>query len=131
MFKTLKNFIFSINVALVTVLFLIIFSFATYLHTTFIEKEAVRQANIISNQVFSSMFQVMKRGWTRTELNDFTNSLKKNFNTTNYSINIHRGGSVNELFGFVTESQKDSMVLEAFKNGEQITIFKDDTLRNI
>lgn len=131
MFKTLKNFIFSINVALVTVLFLIIFAFATYLHTTFIQKEAVKQANIISNQVFSSMFQVMKRGWTRTELNDFTNSLKKNFNSTNYTINIHRGNSVNELFGFVTESQKDSMILEAFEKGEQLTIFKDNTLRNI
>gem|GEM_PF-3879335 len=35
MFKTLKNFIFSINVALVTVLFLIIFSFATYLQHYF------------------------------------------------------------------------------------------------
>ncbi len=131
MFKTLKNFIFSINVALVTVLFLIIFAFATYLHTTFIQKEAVKQANIISNQVFSSMFQVMKRGWTRTELNDFTNSLKKNFNSTNYTINIHRGNSVNELFGFVTETQKDSMILEAFEKGEQLTIFKDNTLRNI
>ncbi|GEM_PF-4213765 len=77
------------------------------------------------------MFQVMKRGWTRTELNDFTNSLKKNFNSTNYSINIHRGSSVNELFGFVNENQKDAMILEAFEKGEQITIFKDNTLRNI
>ena len=131
MFKTLKNFIFSINVFLVAVLFLIIFFFSTYLHTTFVQKEALKQSNIIANQVFSSMFQVMKRGWTRAELNDFTTSLKKNFNSTEYAINIHRSGSVNELFGFVAENQKDPLIMEAFTKGEQITIFTDSTLRNV
>ncbi|QOG13197.1 putative bifunctional diguanylate cyclase/phosphodiesterase [Arcobacter sp. FWKO B] len=131
MFRTLKNFIFSINVALVTILFIIIFIFATYLHTTFTQKEAVKQANIISNQVFSSMYQVMKRGWSRSELNDFTFSLKQNFTDTNYDINIYRGDGVNQLFGFINESAKDKYISQAFIDGEQITLYENGILRNI
>lgn len=131
MFKALKDFIFIINVFLVAVLFLIIFLFSTYLHNVFVQKEALKQSNIIANQVFSSMYQVMKRGWTRAELNDFTSSLKNNFNGTEYTINIYRAGSVNELFGFVTEGQKDSTITKAFSSGEQINIFSENTLRNI
>ena len=131
MFKALKDFIFIINVFLVAVLFLIIFLFSTYLHNVFVQKEALKQSNIIANQVFSSMYQVMKRGWTRAELNDFTSSLKNNFNGTEYTINIYRAGSVNELFGFVTEGQKDSTITKAFSSGEQINIFAENKLRNI
>lgn len=86
--KTLKNFIFSINIILLSSLFILIFVFTTYLHTSLAQKNAIKHANAVSNQVFSSMFQVMKRGWSKEELNDFMHSLKENFDDTNYEINI-------------------------------------------
>ncbi|MCK9337438.1 MAG: GGDEF domain-containing phosphodiesterase [Arcobacteraceae bacterium] len=131
MFKTLKNFIFSTNVFLITILFVIIFIFSTYLHTTLTQKEAIKNSHIISNQIFSSMYQLMKKGWSRDDLNDFTASLKTNFNDTNYIINIHRSDKVQELFGFIKEYPKDSLVLKALESGNNISTFEDNTLRNI
>ena len=129
--KTLKNFIFSINIILLSSLFVLIFVFTTYLHTSLAQKNAIKHANAVSNQVFSSMFQVMKRGWSKEELNDFMHSLKENFDDSNYEINIYRGQKVKELFGEVQEKKKDSKVEDVFKTGEKLTLSQSKIIRNL
>lgn len=129
--KTLKNFIFSINVILLSTLFILVFIFTTYLHTTLAQQNAIKHANAVSNQVFSSMYQVMKKGWSREELDDFMSSLKENFDDSNYEINIYRGYLVQELFGKVKEKPRDEMVEEVFNSGEKVVISTMDTLRNL
>ena len=129
--KTLKNFIFTINIILLSSLFVIIFIFTTYLHTSLAQKNAIKHANAVANQVFSSMFQVMKKGWSREDLNDFMSSLKANFDDSNYEINIYRGEKVKELFGQVNEKSKDAEVDKAFASGEKITLASMDTIRNL
>lgn len=129
--KTLKNFIFSINVTLLTILFVLIFAFTTYLHTSLAEKDSIKHANAISSQVFSSMYQVMKRGWSREDLNDFMHSLKENFDDSNYVINIYRGEKVKEVFGEVEEKKRDDLVNSVFKSGEKLTLSKDKIIRNL
>ena len=129
--KTLKNFIFSINIILLSSLFVIIFVFTTYLHTSLAQKNAIKHANAVSNQVFSSMFQVMKRGWSKEDLNDFMSSLKDNFDDSNYEINIYRGQKVKELFGEVKEKQKDDKIEDVFKTGEKLTLSQSKIIRNL
>lgn len=129
--KTLKNFIFSINIILLSSLFIIIFVFTTYLHTSLAQKNAIKHANAVSNQVFSSMFQVMKKGWSREDLNDFMSSLKENFDDSNYEINIYRGEKVKELFGEVKEKNRDDMINSVFQKGEKLTISESKILRNL
>ena len=63
--KTLKNFIFSINIVLLSTLFIVVLLFTSYLHTTLAQENAIKHSNIVSNQIFSSMYQVMKKGWSR------------------------------------------------------------------
>jgi diguanylate cyclase (GGDEF)-like protein len=129
--KTLKNFIFTINIILLSSLFVIVFIFTTYLHTTLAQKNAIEHANAVSSQVFSSMYQVMKRGWSKEELNDFMNSLKENFKESNYSINIYRGEIVKELFGEVDEKAKDAIVNTVFQNGQKLTLSETQIIRNL
>lgn len=129
--KTLKNFIFSINIILLSSLFVIIFIFTTYLHTSLAQKNAIKHANAVSNQVFSSMFQVMKRGWSKEDLNDFMHSLKENFDDSNYEINIYRGQKVKELFGEVKEKKRDDRIDEVFKTGEKLTLSQSKIIRNL
>ncbi len=129
--KTLKNFIFSINIILLSSLFVLIFIFTTYLHTSLAQKDAINHANAVSNQVFSSMYQVMKRGWSKEELNDFMNSLKENFKESNYTINIYRGDVVKELFGEVPEKAKDTIVNKVFDSGEKLTLSEGKIIRNL
>ncbi len=128
---TLKNFIFSINVILITLLFVIVFVFTTYLHTSLAKKEATKHANAVSKQVFASMYQVMKKGWSHEELTAFSSSLKDNFNDTSYSIDIYRGRKVVELFGVTHVPPKDSEIEDVFKSGLQNQYVHNNKLRNL
>lgn len=129
--KTLKNFIFSINVILLSSLFLLVFIFTTYLHTSLAQKNAIKHANAVSNQVFTSMYQVMKRGWSREDLNDFTSSLKENFDDSNYKITIYRSTLVNELFGEVDDVRRDALVDQVFLDGQKHNISSMQEIRNL
>jgi len=129
--KTLKNFIFAINIILLSSLFVIVFIVTTYLHTSLAQKNAIKHANAVSNQVFSSMYQVMKRGWSKEELNDFMFSLKENFDDSDYEINIYRSELVKELFGEVNEKEKDPLVREVLLSGVKINRGDMKTVRNL
>ncbi|HEY9202686.1 MAG TPA: bifunctional diguanylate cyclase/phosphodiesterase [Sulfurimonas sp.] len=130
-FKSLKNFIFSINIVLLSTLFVLVFLFTTYLHTTLARDSALEHANAISNQVFSSMYQVMKRGWSREDLNDFMHSLKENFDDSDYTINIYRGDKIKEVFGEVEEKPRDKHVDAVFASGEKLVLSETQNLRNL
>lgn len=129
--KTLKNFIFSINIALLSTLFIVVFIFTAYLHTLLAQENAIKHANVVSNQIFSSMYQVMKKGWSREDLNDFMHSIKENFNDSDYTVNIYRGEKIKELFGEVKEKQKDDLANSVLASGEKITLTEMGKLRNL
>lgn len=58
--KTFKNYIFSRQIILVSIIFLLCFIFSTYIHTKLTKEEALNHSKAISNQIFSSMYQVMR-----------------------------------------------------------------------
>lgn len=129
--KSLKNFIFSINVVLLTTLFIVVLLFTTYLHATLARENAVQHANNVSEQVFSSMYQVMKKGWSREDVEEFMHSIKKNFDDKSYSVDIYRGEKIEELFGKVPETPKDALAKSVLQNGEKVTINEMDKIRNL
>ena len=128
--KTLKNFIFSINIVLLSSLFVVVLLFTSYLHTKLAQENAIKHSNIVSNQIFSSMYQVMKKGWSREDLNEFMHSIEENFDDS-YSVNIYRGDKIKELFGEVEEKQKDDLATSVMKNGKKFTSSDMGKLRNI
>jgi diguanylate cyclase (GGDEF)-like protein len=130
--KTFKNYIFSRQIILVTIIFFICFAFSTYLHTTLTKKEAIEHSDNISNQIFSSMFQVMQKGWSKKDVELFTQSLKDNFKDSNYNINIYRSKTVSQLYGEVTENPKDNILINILEGKqENLKYFENDTIRNI
>lgn len=129
--KTLKNFIFSINIVLLSTLFIVVFIFTAYLHTLLAQENAIKHANVVSNQIFSSMYQVMKKGWSREDLNDFMYSIKENFSDSDYTVNIYRSDKIKELFGEVKEKQKDDLANSVLASGEKITLTEMGKLRNL
>ena len=130
--KTFKNYIFSRQIILVSLIFLLCFIFSTYLHTTLTKEEALNQSKAISNQVFSSMYQVMRKGWSKDDVKLFTESLEHNFESTNYEINIYRGDKVKQLFGNIDEKVKDTTLVDVL-NGkiEKLDSFENNIVRNI
>ena len=130
--KTFKNYIFSRQIILVSAVFLICFVFTTYLHTSLAKKEALVQAQAISNQLFSSMYQVMKKGWSRDDVMLFTNSLENNFQGSNYEVNIYRADKVKAIYGEIKEKEKDITLVDVL-NGkiDKLDSFNNNIVRNI
>uniref|UniRef100_UPI0040485B8B putative bifunctional diguanylate cyclase/phosphodiesterase n=1 Tax=Aliarcobacter sp. TaxID=2321116 RepID=UPI0040485B8B len=130
--KTFKNYIFSRQIILVSIIFIICFIFSTYLHTSLTKQEALKHSKAISNQIFSSMYQVMRKGWSKEDVQMFTQSLEDNFETSNYKINIYRGDKVKELFGEIEEKSKDSTLIDIL-NGkiDKLESFENNIVRNI
>ena len=130
--KTFKNYIFSRQIILVSIIFLLCFIFSTYIHTKLTKDEALNHSKAISNQIFSSMYQVMRKGWSRDDVMMFTKSLEDNFQSSNYEINIYRGEKVKQLFGEIEEKQKDATLVDVL-NGkiEQLDSFENNIVRNI
>jgi len=130
--KTFKNYIFSSKIILVAIIFLICFFFSTYLHTSLTKKDSIENSTTISNQVFSSMYQIMRKGWSREDLELFTNSLEKNFENSNYEINIYRAQPVKDLFGEINEKEKDQTLIDIL-NGKipEFKSFENNIVRNI
>lgn len=124
--KTFKNYIFSRQIILTTIIFFVCFTFGTYIHSTLTKQEALKHSKAISNQIFSSMYQVMRKGWSREDVVVFTKSLQDNFQSSNYEINIYRGDKVKQLFGEINEKQKDATLVDIL-NGkiEQLDSFEN------
>jgi diguanylate cyclase (GGDEF)-like protein len=97
-----------------------------------IKKESLTHANTISNQIFSSMYQIMRKGWSKEDVALFTNSLKQNFDKTNYTINIYRTPIVEELFGKIEQPQGND-TLKAVLEGKQgeYKSFENNLVHNI
>ncbi|MBP7769690.1 MAG: bifunctional diguanylate cyclase/phosphodiesterase [Aliarcobacter sp.] len=132
MAKSFKNYIFSKQIVLVSIIFLICFIFSTYLHTTLTKKEALNHSEAISNQIFSSMYQVMRKGWSKDDVRMFSQSLEDNFVNSNYEINIYRTQKVKEIFGDIEENTKDATLVNVL-NGEikNFESFKNNIVRTI
>ena len=129
--KTLKNFIFTTNALLLSLVLIIVFLFTTYLHTSLVKEEAYKHSDAVSKQVFASMYQVMKKGWTTEELKDFSTSIKKSFDESNYTINFYRSQKVVELYGDTDKVPNDKSLKEVLQSGKSLRIEKDSTIRNI
>ncbi len=130
--KTFKNYIFFRQIILVSIIFLICFIFSTYLHTTITNQEAISHSKAISNQVFSSMYQVMQKGWSKEDVQRFTKSLEENFQSSNYEINIYRSDKVKELFGEIQEKPKDITLVDALNNKKvNLESFENNIIRSI
>lgn len=60
--KSLKNYLRTSIVSLIFGMLLLFYILFSYIHTSYIISENKRMSNVISKQVFSSMYEVMKKG---------------------------------------------------------------------
>ncbi len=95
------------------IVYVVLYSTIRNIHTTHIEKTLEG----VSRQVFSSMFQVMKRGWKREDLLEFLRSLETSYQETPLVVNVYRGEKVKKLFGDVPEPKKSQEVIKALREG--------------
>lgn len=77
------------------------------------------------------MYEVMRRGWTREDLEKFLEGSQGAFVDSSYTVEIYRSPIVEELYGKVEQKNPSLQVLEAFKSGrivEQVNDYNAHTI---
>jgi diguanylate cyclase (GGDEF)-like protein len=88
-------------------------------------------SNAVSRQLFSSMVQLMEKGWTRDELNVFLDSVKGARAQFPYIVEIFRGKPVERDYGKIEQPALGRNIVDSFETGDTITFKADPIIINI
>ena len=119
--KTLKNYFRLSNIIITFSLFLIFYLFSSYVHTNLTIKENQKISESLSKQVFNSMYQVMRKGWSREELQEFVKNTKSSFQTSSYDVEIYRSTNVEKLFGKIEQGTITPDIQDVFKTKSKLS----------
>ncbi len=129
--KTLKNY-FRLSMIITTFsLFFIFYIFSSYIHTNLTVSENQKISESLSKQVFNSMYQVMRKGWSREELQAFISETKSSFENSSYGVEIYRGKNVEMLFGVIKQSPITADVKQVFETKEKLFTTANNTTKII
>ncbi|OPX54849.1 putative bifunctional diguanylate cyclase/phosphodiesterase [Oceanospirillum multiglobuliferum] len=120
--RTLRGYVLvSIMLVSLTVFFSVTLA-VTLLYENIIQRQAEASSQTIASNTFNGMFQVMRQGWTRKDLEVFISATKSSFANTPFEIEIYRGEKVKQLFGSINQPKFDVNIEQVFASGaEQVS----------
>ncbi|MDH4943669.1 bifunctional diguanylate cyclase/phosphodiesterase [Sulfurimonas sp. C5] len=128
---TLKN-AFRISILAITVsLFVLFYLFSSYVYKNITITEIQKVSESLSKQVFNSMYQVMRKGWSREDLQVFLTETQNSFENSNYSVEVYRGKKVEALFGSIEQGEMNKNIQKVFQTKEKILTTQNDTTKII
>lgn len=109
---------------------------ATYLVVSSIYRHSFIQnadevSDAVSRQMFNAMAQLMEKGWTRSELNEFLQSTKGASSQFLYTVEIFRGEAVERDYGKIEQPVMGRNIVDSFRTGDAITYKADPIVINI
>lgn len=129
--KTLKNYFRVSMVSITFSLFLVFYLFSSYIHTNLAIQENQKISEALSKQVFNSMYQVMRQGWSREQLQDFINVTKNSFEGSSYSVDIYRAQKVEALFGKIEQGQITNDIKKVFETKEKLFESDEKSMKSV
>lgn len=107
-----------------------------YLVVSGIYEETVRTdareaAQLAARQTFNAMYQVMRLGWSRDQLEGFLAATRDSYAGTPITVEIYRGPKVAALFGEIAQPSLDAELEAAFGGGGERLIDSAQALRQI
>ncbi len=96
-----------------------------------VREDARNVSALIAGQTFDAMYQLMRkeRRWRREELEAFLEALRVRFADSPYTIQIHRGESVDAHFGAIPQPPPDGPLREALAGGRERVIDESGGVR--
>ncbi len=119
MFRSLKSFILGGVLLGSIAIFFAVYLFSFILFENLIESKARETSRALSLQTFSTMFQIMRKGWTRSELEDFLSGIRSAYQNTSMELEIYRGPVVEARFGTIEQKKPDDLVMSTFRSGRE------------
>ena len=131
MLKTLKGFILTASILVSLVFFGGTYLVFSNIYSDSIKENALYVSTNLAQLTFSSMFQVMSKGWKRSQLEEFIASTKKSVEDTPTFIDVYRGETVSQLFKPIEQGPMDAEIDKAFREGTEQRQVKEYSVRYI
>ncbi len=124
--RSIRTFIIAAALLVSLALFAGAYLVVSSLYERTVRNDARESAQLLARQTFNAMYQVMRLGWSREQLEGFLAATRESYAGTPISVDIHRGKRVDELFGPIEQSPADAE-LEAALSGDGSTRILEDT----
>ncbi|WP_346795605.1 bifunctional diguanylate cyclase/phosphodiesterase [Halomonas sp. Bachu 37] len=116
---SLRGFVFCMILAVSLAVFLGVTLAASLLYEDIMRRQAAQTSENLAEQTFNSMFQVMRQGWTRSDLERFIDATKAAHANSPFEIDIYRGDLVAEQYGTIEQPRADADIRQSFARGVQ------------
>lgn len=110
-------------------LFAMAYGVVLSLYEKSVQRDAKQMSELLAGQTFDAMFQVMRKGWTRQEVEEFLGTIRERFADTPYQLEIYRGSQVEALYGPIEQPLMDASVTQVFEFGTELLEVNDTSLR--
>lgn len=124
--RSIRTFIIAAALLVSLALFAGAYLVVSSLYERTVRNDARESAQLLARQTFNAMYQVMRLGWSREQLEGFLSATRESYAGTPITVDIHRGKKVDELFGPIEQSPADAE-LEATLRGDGSTRILEDT----
>lgn len=88
-----------------------------------VRQSAVEMSASLADGTFNAMYQIMRQGWTRKQLNEFLRTIRSQgrVDPDSARIELYRGAKVIALFGEIHQPPPDALVQATFNTGRTQT----------
>jgi len=107
--RSIKSFILTVSFIFSFLGFFIIYWASSQAYYSAVKSNAIEVSGHLADTTFNAMFQVMRQGWTRKQLDSFIDSLQDMNEDNHIQIQIYRGKAVEALYGKIDQADIDSI----------------------
>jgi len=124
--RSIRTFILAAALLISLALFAGAYFVVSDLYERTVRNDARETAQLVARQTFNAMYQVMRLGWSRDQLEGFLAATRESYAGTPIAIEIYRGPKVEALFGAIEQPPLDAELDAAFA-GDGRTRLLDST----
>lgn len=129
--NTLKGFVFLATVAVALLVFLGATLASSLLYEKLLEERTLETSREISRHNYAALFQVLRSGGSRQQLDEVAAGSKAAFSSTLDQVAFHRAKSVEALFGPVPSSALAEELRTSLDSGKEAMIKTDRHVRYV
>jgi len=115
---SIKGFILTAALLVSVILFGGMYAATTRVYDDAVRDSAVTMSNTLAQGTFNAMFQIMRRGWTRPQLEEFIASIHATTADAAYNVTIYRGDIVAQRFGPIAQPPFDALIDKTFHDAK-------------
>ncbi len=116
----LRTFIFATSAVVGAIFFGISGFFVSKTFEDLFATETRSRAGDVARLTFSSMYEIMNRGWTREQAEQYLSILRATSSNQGMSVELYRGPLVEEIYGEIPQPELGPNVREALRTGRQV-----------